>query len=131
MKPAWIIDDDGEMAYAVSLMLKLMGYKPEIFLDPRKAMHTLLAGNPLDLMILDMNMPGVTGIDVLEFVRGRPQWQQIPIVILSVETADIIQDEAMAHGADAYLFKPMTLDEMEHAVTTAIQHRLEVLASRG
>lgn len=123
LKVAWSIDDDAEMGYIIRLMLKSMGYEARSFLHPREAVQMMMRGNSPDLIVLDMNMPGVTGIDVLEFIRGRERWNHIPIIILSVESANEMVERAMNLGADGYVFKPMTMDELEEAIEMALVKR--------
>ncbi|NJN44414.1 MAG: response regulator [Anaerolineae bacterium] len=123
IKIAWSIDDDVEIGYIVRLMLKSMGFDAHSFLHPREAVQMMLDGSTPDLIILDMNMPGVTGLEVLEFIRARENWNHIPIVILSVESADEEVERAIGLGADGYVFKPMTMDELEEAVEKAVANR--------
>lgn len=123
MKQVWIVDDDEEMSRAVGLMLKLLNCQSQHFLDARSAARQLLAGKRPDLMILDMSMPEVTGLMMLEFIRRRPEWNSMPIVMLSSEAADIQIDQAMQLGADAYVTKPVSLDELEAAMQSAFQKR--------
>lgn len=123
MKQVWIVDDDEEMARAVGLMLKLLNCQSQHFLNARSAARQLLAGKRPDLMILDISMPEVTGMMMLEFIRRRPEWNSMPIVMLSSEAADIQIDQAMQLGADAYVTKPVSLDELEAAMQSAFQKR--------
>ena len=124
MPSAWIVDDDDEMSHAVKLMLQLLEYRAEIFRDARSAARTLLAGKIPDIMILDINMPEVSGMDMLEFLRMRKELQDIPVVMLSSETADVQVDEALARGADAFVFKPVTVEELEGAIVRARSVRI-------
>jgi two-component system KDP operon response regulator KdpE len=119
MPRAWIVDDDEEMSRAVKLMLGLLNYEVQIFQDARRAAQTLLAGKHPDVIVLDINMPEVTGIDFLEFVRMRDELKKLPIVMLSSETTDIQVDEAMKLGANAFVFKPVTIEELENALEKA------------
>lgn len=119
MKQVWIVDDDEEMARAVSLMLKLLDCETKTFLGARPAAQALLAGKRPDLLILDINMPEVTGLDMLEFLRRRPEWKNLPIVMLSSEAADVTVDHALALGADAYTMKPVLIEELEKAMAQA------------
>lgn len=123
MRMAWIVDDDDEMSQAVKLMLQLLDYRVEIYRDARSAARSLLAGNRPAVMILDINMPEVSGIDMLEFVRMRQELKDLPVVMLSTETTDIQVDEAMNYGADAFVFKPVTVEELEAAIGKAIDVR--------
>ena len=121
MKHVWIVDDDEEMNRAVGLMLKLLDCEVASFFNVRSAAQTLLIGRHPDLIILDLNMPEVSGLDMVEFLRRRPESKNIPIVMLSSEAADSIIDKALELGADSYIMKPVTIEELEKAMTTAFE----------
>ncbi len=123
MPVAWIVDDDDEMIRAVRLMLQMLDHEVEAYRDARSASRQLLAGKKPDVIVLDINMPEVTGIDMLEFVRMRQELKAIPVVMLSSETTDIQVDEALAKGADAFVFKPVTIEELEAAILKAVRAR--------
>lgn len=119
MKHVWVIDHDEEMNRAVGLMLKLLDCEVAAFYNVRAAAQTLLIGRRPDLIILDINIPEVSGLDMVEFLRRRPESKNIPIVMLSSEAADTIVDKALELGADSYIRKPVTLQELEKAMTIA------------
>jgi len=121
MKTIWIVDDDEEMARAIKLMLKLLDCNAVSFLGARPAAQALLGGQQPDLLMLDINMPEVSGLDMLEFVRRRKEWKDLPVIMLSTEAADVTVDKAMALGADGYVMKPATIDELEKALNNALQ----------
>ncbi len=120
MRVAWIIDDDEEMSHAVKLMLQLLEFSVETYRDARSAARRLLTGAPPDLVVLDINMPEVTGIDFLEFLRMRKEFSRLPVVMLSTESADVQVDEAMRLGANEFVFKPVTMEELERAVASVL-----------
>ena len=119
MKQVWVIDPDEEMNRAVGLMLKLLNCEVAAFYNVRAAAQTLLIARRQDLIILDINIPEVSGLDMVEFLRRRPESKNIPIVMLSSESADSIVDKALELGADSYIRKPVTLQELEKAMTDA------------
>ena len=119
MKHVWIVDHDEEMNRAVGLMLKLLDCEVASFFNVRSAAQTILIGRRPDLIILDINIPEVSGLDMVEFLRRRPESKDIPIVMLSSEAADTIVDKALELGADSYIRKPVTLQELEKAMTIA------------
>ncbi len=123
MSTVWIIDDDAEMLTAIGLMLRVVRHESRAFPSARQAAQALLAGQRPDAMILDINMPEVSGLDLLEFVRRRAEWRQVPILMLSTEAADVMIDRAMALGADGYVTKPVMIDELERALKLAMQRR--------
>jgi DNA-binding response OmpR family regulator len=119
MKLIWIVDDDEEMGRAVSLMFKLLDCDVKYFFHPRIAAQALLAGGRPDLMVLDINMPEVSGLDMLEFLRLRKEWKDLPVIMLSSEAADTMVDKAMQLGADGYVMKPVTIEELEKVMAQA------------
>jgi CheY-like chemotaxis protein len=126
MKSIWIVDDDEDMIRAVQLMVKLLDCETRLFYSARLAAQTLLNGERPDLFILDINMPEVSGIDFLEFLRHRKNTAGIPVIMLSTEAADVMVDKALALGADAYVTKPVAIEELEVAMKKAFKvHGIE------
>ncbi|HRQ22245.1 MAG TPA: response regulator, partial [Anaerolineales bacterium] len=72
-----------------------------------------------DLLILDIYMPEVSGLDMLEFVRRRGEWKHLPVIMLSSEAADVMVEKALQMGADSYAMKPVTIEELEKAMSQA------------
>ena len=125
MKEIWIVDDDEEMGRAISLMLKLLDCNTKYFFNPRPAAQALLAGGRPDLMVLDINMPEVSGLDMLEFLRRRKEWKDLPVIMLSSEAADVMVEKAMQLGADGYVMKPVTIDELEKVMSQAFYNHIK------
>ena len=122
MKKIWIVDDDEEMARAVMLMLKLLGCESRHFFSARQAAKEVMDGRKPDMFILDVNMPEVNGIMMLEFIRQRPEIKGLPVIMLSSEAADLQVEVAINKGADAYITKPVSLDELDAAIKTAFKN---------
>jgi DNA-binding response OmpR family regulator len=120
MRQVWIVEDDDEMIRAIGLMLKMLDCEVTSFHSARSAAKTLLTGKTPQVLILDINMPEVSGLDLLEFLRRRPEWKELPIVMLSSESADSTVDKALKMGADAYIMKPVIIEELEKAMATAL-----------
>ena len=125
MKTVWTVDDDEEMSRAIGLMLKLLDCEVTAFHNVRSAAQLFASGRKPDLLVLDINMPEVTGLDMVEFLRRRPDTKDLPIVMLSSETADTMVDRAMELGADSYVMKPVTIEEIEKAMATAFYKHLK------
>lgn len=120
MRRAWIIDDDDEMSHAVRLMLELLHFQVRTFRDARRAAQVLLAGELPDLIVLDINMPEVTGMDFLEFLGMRPELKGLPVIMLSTESSDVRVHEAMKLGASGFVSKPVTIEELEKVIAKAL-----------
>jgi len=125
MRNIWTVDDDEEMSRAIGLMLKLLDCEVTVFHNVRSAAQLFASGRKPDLLILDINMPEVTGLDMVEFLRRRSDTKDLPIVMLSSEAADTMVDRAMELGADSYVMKPVTIEELEKAMATAFYKHLK------
>ena len=124
MRNIWIVDDDEEMSRAIGLMLKLLDCETTAFFNVRSAAQLFASGKKPDLLILDLNMPEISGLDMIEFLRRRPDSKDLPIVMLSSEAADTVVDKALTLGADSYVMKPVTVEELEKAMTAAFYKHL-------
>ena len=119
-KIAWYVEDDSEMIQAISLMMQLLDYEVKPFLTANAAAGELKEFRP-HLLLLDIHLPEISGLDLLEFVRRRPELDRLPILIISSDHADAKVDEALEKGADGYIIKPVTLEELEEAIQGAIE----------
>ncbi len=120
MRQAWIIDDDDEMGHAVRLMLELLDFQVRTYREARPAAQVLLAGERPDLIVLDINMPEVTGMDFLEFLGMRAELKDLSVIMLSTEASDVRIDEAMKLGAKGFVSKPVTIEELETVIRKAL-----------
>jgi two-component system, chemotaxis family, chemotaxis protein CheY len=80
-----------------------------------EAIERLVLG-PVSLMVLDLNMPEMHGIEVLKFVRSRSAYRAMPVVVLTTRGDEVSQADAMAAGASLYLTKPFSPQELERKV---------------
>jgi DNA-binding response OmpR family regulator len=126
MRQVWIVDDDEEMNRAIGLMLKMLHCEVLAFQGVRAAVQTLLTGKSPDLLLLDINMPEVSGLDLLEFLRRRKEWKNLPVIMLSSEAAESLIDKTIEMGADSYLMKPVTIEELEKTMANVIQKRVSI-----
>jgi len=109
-----IVDDDRNMAKAMARILKRAGFEPQIATDGLRAGALLETYKPA-VMTLDLNMPGLSGFDVLEFIRGSDSLSGIRILVVSaLPQADL--DKALTCGADAVLAKPFGNEHLVQSV---------------
>ena len=122
MTTVYIVDDDQEMAKAVRMFFRLLRYETTLFKHPRELARHLLAADTLpDLLMVDMNMPEVNGMDVVKWIRSSKRFKKLAIIVLSSETHPGLVDDAIAAGASAYLFKPTTLEDLEAALKKVLR----------
>lgn len=101
-----IVDDDQHWLKTLPNLLQPWGFKITTLAEPQQFWTVLQAVTP-DLLVLDINMPEVSGFELCEALRHDPRWQRLPIVFLSVLTDQSTQNHAFTLGADDYLCKPV------------------------
>lgn len=116
----WFVDDDEEMSQAIRLMLGILNHDMRSFNSARSALTCLNQGDIPDLLILDISMPEVSGMDLLEYVRRNPGWKALPIVMFSSEATDQQIDLCLKLGANGFVAKPVTLDELESVINQVL-----------
>ena len=98
-----IVDDDKEIVELLSIYVKNEGYEPIQAYSGKEAITKLVTNPDIALMILDIMMPNMSGMDVVKEVRKD---SQIPIIIVSAKTADMDKIQGLITGADDYVTKP-------------------------
>lgn len=114
-----VIDDEQNMGVILSRILELEGYFVQTFTDPAQAL-TQINERPPDLVITDMRMPGLTGMDVLQQTRAASPDTQV-IVMTAYATVEKAV-ECMRAGAFDYVTKPFQTDELLLTVSKAVAH---------
>ena len=77
----------------------------------------VLPREDFDLVVTDINMPDINGLELLSFVRRDPRCESVPVVIVSTEGSERDRDKGLELGADAYLVKPFDPDALREVVT--------------
>lgn len=103
-----LADDDGQLQRALRITLGARGYEVVSAHDGAEAIDLAASAHP-DLVLLDLGMPKVDGLDVIRAVRA---WSGVPIVVLSGRTDSTEKVEALDAGADDYVTKPFAMDEL-------------------
>ena len=103
-----IADDDPQILRALRITLSARGYTVVTATDGRKALDAAIAEHP-DAVVLDLGMPGLTGLEVIEALRG---WTTVPILVVSGRSDSWDKVEALDAGADDYVTKPFAADEL-------------------
>src|SRR5581483_1726274 len=106
-----VADDDQDFAEAVRALLESSGMEVRTVAEPTRVLDALEAMRP-DLLLLDVNMPGVDGLDVCRMLRITPPWQDLPVLFLTGSQAIDGHRAALLAGGDDYLAKPVDPDEL-------------------
>lgn len=128
-----VVDDEEAARTSLGEILRLEGYHVEIAADGNKAI-TLISqqtvnGTPYDLILLDLKMPGIDGLDVLRFITQLIPEQTDPnrpmIILLTAHGSLESAIEALRYGAHDYLLKPSSPDQIVNSVSRALEIRSE------
>jgi DNA-binding response OmpR family regulator len=120
-----IVDDDEAVLAALSNLLRPWGLSVTTLHDPQQFWETLITSQP-DVVVVDLEMPKFSGIDLCQVVRHDPQWGDLPILVVTAHTdADSIRKVFNA-GADDFISKPVVGPEL----VTRILSRIERVRSR-
>jgi two-component system KDP operon response regulator KdpE len=103
-----VVDDEPQILRALAINLRARRYEVFTAANGAQALATA-ASHPPDLVILDLGLPDMDGVDVIRGLRG---WTSVPIVILSGRTDSADKVDALDAGADDYLTKPFGVDEL-------------------
>ncbi len=103
-----VVEDDEALARALAITLRAHRYEVTVATTGRDAIQQASA-QPPDLVVLDLGLPDLDGMDVLAALRG---WSQVPIVVLSARQASDDKVHALDSGADDYVSKPFAMDEL-------------------
>ena len=103
-KTIMTVDDSASIRQMVSFTLKKAGYQVIEASDGKDALSKL--SGPLHMVITDLNMPNMDGLELIGNIRGSAEFQDLPIIMLTTE--DSSENRQLAHraGADLYLVKP-------------------------
>ncbi|KTR86092.1 response regulator transcription factor, partial [Leucobacter chromiiresistens] len=103
-----IADDDPQILRALRITLTAKGYDVFVAADGAQAIAAAIDHRP-DLFLLDLGMPALNGIEVIEAVRG---WSQAPILVVSGRAGAADKVDALDAGADDYVTKPFAIEEL-------------------
>lgn len=114
-KTAMIIEDEPDAAEMFGEMMRVNGFRVIKLLSSVPAMEMLAQEKP-DLIILDVMMPEVSGLDVLRYVRGNPELAATPVIIVSAKSMPSDIKTGLEAGASTYLTKPVGFLDLKNAV---------------
>lgn len=112
----WLIEDEEDVAFLLRFLLERSGYNVERAEDGRQAMARIElsadSDKVPDLVLLDIMLPYHDGLEILARLRAQPEWEDVPVIMLTAKSreADIVR--ALEVGADDYVTKPFQPDEL-------------------
>ena len=122
-----IVDADQVWLQSLPQLLRPWGFRATTLAEPEQFWTVLQMVNP-DLLILDVNMPPMNGLELCQTLRRDPSWQRLPILFLSALTDAATQNQAFTAGADDYLCKPISGIDLANRMINRLQ-RIRAWAS--
>lgn len=121
-----VVEDDKPVRNFITLTLETQGYRYQAAENGKEAIMESLSWKP-DLMILDLGLPDMDGVDVIKKTRT---WSNMPIIVVSARSEDTDKIAALDDGADDYLTKPFSMDELLARLRVALR-RLQFMKDPG
>jgi DNA-binding response OmpR family regulator len=125
MQEILIIEDDADIAESLQYNFKREGFRPVIAESGEKGLRLALdEKNPPSLIILDLMLPGMSGMELCRRLRREPLTEKTPIIMLTAKAAEIDKIAGLELGADDYIVKPFSVKEVVARVR-AVLRRVE------
>jgi CheY-like chemotaxis protein len=118
-KTILVVEDEEETAELLSEMLKVSGFQVVSTAQSQKAIE-MIKEKPPNGIVLDIMLPDVSGLVVLQFVRQNPDSSQIPVIVVSAKALPSDIKTGMEAGATAYLTKPVSYFDLKRAIDRAL-----------
>lgn len=120
-----VVDDESDVSTLVAYHLKAKGYQIEVVNDPNRSIGIARTFLP-DLVILDVMMPELNGIQICRMLRADPQLKKVPVIFLTAKAEENDRIQGLETGADDYICKPFSTKELVLRVQTILR-RLAVV----
>ena len=111
-----LIDDDSSVIFALKLLMKAIGYEVTDTTDPAHGLE-MMQTDTFDVVVSDLKMPGMTGMEVLKNAKHR--FPLVPFIIMSAHATEHDKNQARSLGVDAFLSKPFSPEELNEALLQA------------
>ena len=121
MSTIMLVDDSATILLSISSILSKAGYTVEKAPNAEEALKKFNSGIRVDLLITDLNMPGMNGIELIREVRNLPSYKFMPILFLTTESQQARKLEAKEAGASGWIVKPATADELLNTIKLVLR----------
>ena len=119
MTEALVVDDNRQTADALHQMLDVLGVKARVAYGSSAAISILGSGFTPNLIFLDVNMPGIDGVEILLYLRREPRLIPVPVIVITSDDQPETRRKVMSAGATELIIKPATIDALESALKKA------------
>ncbi len=119
-KKVLIVDDEPNIVLSLEFLMKKAGYSVATAADGEDALEQIKHAVP-DLVLLDINIPKGNGYEVCQEIRSNPDCKEVRVVMLTAKGRDIEREKGLAVGADDYITKPFSTQEVVDLVHRLLQ----------
>ena len=116
-----VVEDNEHASYLMRCLLERAGFVVTVSPDGRDAIAKLESMEPVDLVLLDLMLPYVSGYQVLIEARKSAKWRSVPIIVVTARTLEMDAVRALETGANDFVRKPFRPDELVARVRRAIE----------
>lgn len=110
-----VVDDEPNIVLSLEFLMKQAGFQVRTASDGEAGLAAIAAEQP-DLVLLDVMMPRKNGYEVCQAIRANPNWKNIRIIMLTAKGREVEREKGMALGADEYITKPFSTQEVVERV---------------
>lgn len=119
MAKVLVVDDEPNIVLSIEFLMQQAGFDVATAEDGESALQSV-AETPPDLILLDISLPGISGFDVLEQLRGDPRHARLPIIMLTAHGREVEREKGLALGADDYVTKPFSTQALVEKVKSLL-----------
>jgi two-component system chemotaxis response regulator CheY len=121
MKSILIVEDSATTRALIKAVIDEMGDFTIVEAASGFEALKLLPVQQFDLVVTDINMPDINGLELINFIKTNPQYSEIPLIIVSTERSEEDKKRGIALGAMAYITKPFKAHELQEVIKQAIK----------
>jgi two-component system, OmpR family, phosphate regulon response regulator PhoB len=120
-----VVDDEPDVSALVAYHLARESYRVQTVADGAEAMRAVESDVP-DLIVLDLMLPGMSGMEVLREMRNRPEMREVPIILLTAKREQEDRIAGLSVGADDYIVKPFSPQELVLRVSAVLRRSRQI-----
>jgi len=120
VKTILIVEDSATTRALIRAVIDEIGEYETVEAESGFEALKMLPQQEYDLIVTDINMPDINGLELINFVRNNPRYNRLPIIIVSTERSEEDKKRGMALGATAYVTKPFKSSELQEIIKTIL-----------
>ena len=117
-----VVDDDSDLLRLLPSLLEPWKFQLTTLDDPRQFWEVLQVINP-HLLVLDIEMPYISGIELCQVLRNHSYWCKLPVLFLSIHKDITLREQALTSGADDFINKPVIAKQLAVRILNCLERR--------